>query len=62
MIREGKREKSIEEKLKKIKEMKRALLKVYLSTMITGEFKEKHIPIVGVLRSERKWLTLEERK
>ena len=54
MIREGKREKSIEEKLKKIKEMKRALLKVYLSTMITGEFKEKHIPIVGVLRSERK--------
>ena len=54
MIREGKREKSIEEKLKKIKEMKRALLKVYLSTMITSEFKEKHIPIVGVLRSERK--------
>jgi len=59
---EAEKREEIKEALKKIKEMKRALLRIYFSSMLLGEFKREYFPAIASLRGEKAWLALQKMK
>lgn len=46
--------------LKKLKDMKHSLLRVYFSSILRGEFKSEYMPAIASLKGKEEWSRLQE--